>query len=773
MHSSVTAGDCTARFKQSPKSHLTNGPIKTRTEGVVTSRRRAARPISSSLPSKTQFAKNLRRRAALMNRKLGVSSCSTASNGMGSSQALQILGADAFAEFQAATVAGKVIWCNFDLARQLGFSVPTQNQLTKDLQDQLLELSLRATGFGEGDGNQTITMYADKYGGDGLGPALGAGRAGFLPYGNLYVKGVGFTPLFRHNDKDDFAHSHGGVHLDDCLVEAVFGEVNENLFVNGSSRILAVIDQGKHVTDPEGRRISIGIAVRVGAQLRPAHLLTRLRRKQGQLDKFVDITRASGQLVTRGDSTPDIQATMLRIIDDHARTSAEAFRWRMIHGAISASNMDISGAMLDLPTQSTQPRTAPIQLLAYADSAFGSEHTSRALHLAPVYRKLLRNVPESEWSALNIVPLNLRTEMADTYARHLQIQMLCAAGLKTELARRIQQEHSKLSKEFSDVLVNMAAVRNRGQVSVAREIVENVSALDVFNLLRKFPPVFFGNPAADHRAEILDLLEPILRGGRLHKRKQYELAEAAAERFLRSYRELMRVGAAYTREYYGDIDNLRVSITSRAAFENEPMDRLYSYKLFTGLRRAIRGNKSAGDANLISEAVDHCIAASLRSVEGLLHQGNAQLIEDDGVQLEMRTINGVGYAVRAWDDKHQTRRLHIGVQLQRQGDLYATSLPEFPLLTRSQLLALRVSYSLDDGKTFDLVEGRLKQFDKGQISLGFDIDCNIYQVARLEGSLFSSLNQTSGGPQSHTLKGYVFMIPDRRELLGFVNSPWR
>ena len=69
-------------------------------------------------------------------------------------------------------------------------------------------------------------MYADKYGGDGVSPALGAGRAGFLSDGNLYVKGIGFTPLFRHNDKDDFVHSHGGVHFEDCLSEAMFGEVD-------------------------------------------------------------------------------------------------------------------------------------------------------------------------------------------------------------------------------------------------------------------------------------------------------------------------------------------------------------------------------------------------------------------------------------------------------------------------------------------------------------------------------------------------------------------
>jgi hypothetical protein len=144
-------------------------------------------------------------------------------------------------------------------------------------------------------------MYADKYGGDGVSPALGAGRAGFLADGNTYVKGIGFTPLFRHNDKDDFVHSHGGVHFEDCLSEAVFGEVNHNLFTLGSTRIVAIIDQGLHVTEPSGRQRPIALATRVGPQLRPGHLLARRRRgSQSPLEMFVRMTSATDQLVGDG-----------------------------------------------------------------------------------------------------------------------------------------------------------------------------------------------------------------------------------------------------------------------------------------------------------------------------------------------------------------------------------------------------------------------------------------------------------------------------------------
>ena len=65
-------------------------------------------------------------------------------------EAFETLGEAAFAEFPAVRSPGKVIWCNFELARELGFDVPRTNQLTPELHEQLLEkLSLRSITPGE------------------------------------------------------------------------------------------------------------------------------------------------------------------------------------------------------------------------------------------------------------------------------------------------------------------------------------------------------------------------------------------------------------------------------------------------------------------------------------------------------------------------------------------------------------------------------------------------------------------------------------------------
>ncbi|HEX5601832.1 MAG TPA: hypothetical protein VFX63_04745, partial [Pyrinomonadaceae bacterium] len=469
---------------------------------------------------------------------------------------IDTLGPLSFAEFQAYRSPGTVLWCNFDLLRELGFAVPLSNQLTPELNQQLLaEFSLRAVNGEDLNGHELLTLYADKYGGEGVSPALGAGRAGFLSHGNLYVKGLGFTPLFRHNDADDFVHSHGGVHLEDCLSEAVFGEVTHNLFALGSNRIVAIIDQGKHVTMPSGRRRHIALAVRAGAQLRPGHLLAkRARGSRSPLETFVSITRATGQLVTTSDA-PNVSATMLRVIDDHAQTAADSFRWRMIHGALSPSNMDISGAMLDLPTQSTQPRTAPIFKLDYVGSHFGTEHKERGFHLAEMYRRVLRTTDASTRERFNAKWINISNVMDEAYERHLQVRLLAATGLKTDVARRIQAEHPDVGERFAKLLMEMAALKNPGSACVARKVVEDVSVIDVFSLLGKAPGEYFSERLS--RGRVVKHLKPVYKGNRFQIAKRKTKVEALVREFAGVYRELMTA-----------CEEHQESIIARAEFEN-------------------------------------------------------------------------------------------------------------------------------------------------------------------------------------------------------------
>jgi hypothetical protein len=729
-----------------------------------------------SWPPVGEWTRRQQALAAKTFRKLGVEPERIAANGVWSSQAMKVLGPDSFAEFTGVRTAGKVIWCNFELARQLGFDVPQSNQLTPEFQEQLLAaLAFRVAKPGEDlSGQSTITMYADKYGGDGLGPALGAGRAGFLSYGNIYVKGIGFTPLFKHNDADDFAHSHGAVHLDDCLTEAVFGEVNENLFSLGSTRILAIIDEGRSVIPPTGKPIPVALVVRTGAQLRPAHLLTRLRSKRALLDKFISITGASGQLVTRrdfstGDELPDLNSTILRIIDDHARTAAESFRWRMIHGALSASNMEISGAMLDLPTQSTQPRTAPVWCLDYTGSIFGAEHTERAVHLIPIHKKLMRNIPLSEWPQFNLSLLSIKSEMAKAYARHLQVKLLSAGGLKTEVAIRIQAEHESLARSFVEVILKMASLRNRGPLWISKEAAEHVCPLDVFSLLKQFPRDYFTNPEADHAPIIFGYLKPIFRGNRFHVAKKQRVVDGLINEFAGVYSQLMKSCESYINTYYDDLTSMQASIATRAAFENEPLDFLYSRRLYDDFRKAIATYRSTGNAQIIRDAIDQRIAASLRNMNGLLAQGDSRRLNGGGIELEMHNIDGINYSVRAWNDEMQSRRLHVSIPVERKRDHFVTRIPNLPRLTKRQIPSICYRFTTDGWKNSREVGARLTHDEHGSSMIEFDILCAFPLIGRLDGAFYLRIEGDPGWPKATPrFGGYVFAIPDRQELNGML-----
>lgn len=689
------------------------------------------------------------------------------------SKILDILDADCFVEFTVVKTPGTVIWCNFELAAELGFNVPPSNRLTNQFHQQLVDaLSYRVLPDGEdARGRPTIKLYADRYGGDGLGGTLGAGRAGFLPYGNLYLKGVGLTPLFKGGNVDDFPHSHGGVQLNDCMGEAVFGEVNQHLLTQGSTRILAIIDQGKIIRYPNGFTVPIALVVRCGTQLRPGHLLSKhVQASCSLLEIFKRITTETGQLVMRKSADahgliPDIKATMRRIIDDHARGVAELYRWRLIHGAVTSSNMEMSGAMLDLTSQSSQPRTAPVCFLLEDLSFYGNEHIDHATQLRPVYRALINNVPKEQHRLLNALPFNMIAEMEKSYRQHLEIQLLCAAGLKREVAERIRTEHADVAKRFTETIKKMCALRNPGNLEMGRGVVEKVSVLDVFTLLRTFPEKYFADTSANYAKDIRAALRPIFRGNRFHVRKKRSVVTALIKEFVLVYRELMESCASFAEEFYADASSMRVSITARAAFENEPL-KLNRTQLYEEFDKMIQTYKSTGDVESFSKAVREIISASLRSVDALLKQGKSRRTNDGEFELEIQAIDGINYAIEARDDLRQTRRLRVSVPVKRIGKFYVTPLAGHTSLMKRQMESLCYQFTFDNWVKTRMVNARLSKDAAGRFAIVCEPIENLPPIGLLEGA-FSLSGERPSLMKDVGMKftGYTFVVPDKQELM--------
>jgi hypothetical protein len=320
-----------------------------------------------------------------------------------------------------------------------------------------------------------------------------------------------------------------------------------------------------------------------------------------------------------GTDTPDLRATMLRVIDDHARTAADSFRWRMIHGALSPSNMDMSGAMLDLPTQSTQPRTAPIFKLDYVRAVFGTEHKERGFYLAEMYRRVLRATDAATRVQFNLQWLNVSNEMDRAYERHLQVKLLAATGLRTEVAREVQQQRSDIATRFTEVLLAVAALKNPGSAWAARKVVKDLCVGDVFGLLGRLPSEFFADRSRELSEIVIELACPVYKGNRFHIRAKQRRVEELATEFAGIYKQLMEVAE----NHYTSRAEMERSIKARAAFENQPIDALYCHPLYQDLNRAIVAYKATGNTQIISDAIDTRIARSLRSVDGLQSRGNS------------------------------------------------------------------------------------------------------------------------------------------------------
>jgi hypothetical protein len=428
----------------------------------------------------------------------------------------------------------------------------------------------------------------------------------------------------------------------------------------------------------------------------------------------------------------------------------------------------MSGAMLDLPTQSAQPRTAPIRTLDHVEFAYGAEHVEHGAQLAPVYRRLLRNTPRSKRETFNVGSINIPQEMNQAYHKHLQVILLSAAGLKIELAERLQFESADLARRFAELIIELAALKNPGRVNVAKSVVECVSVVDVFGLLGKFPAKYFAGPRNRHAPAIRACLRPIFNGNKSRVARNRERVKVLIGEFADLFAELMSACANYAEDYYGDLASMQETITARAAFENEPLGRLYYKTLYEELDQAIARYRATNDPAIVREAIDERARASLRRVDGLLAQGNAHRLPGGGIEIEIRIIEGVRYAVRAWNDDRQTRRLHVSIPVELAGNHCRHSVPNLRGLTSRDVRSLCYRFTTDEWRTSGEARARLGSDEENRRMIQFTDLEDFPIVGRLKGYFYFRGAGRRGTGARVNVRGYTFAIPDRHELLSMV-----
>jgi hypothetical protein len=211
---------------------------------------------------------------------------------------------------------------------------------------------------------------------------------------------------------------------------------------------------------------------------------------------------------------------------------------------------------------------------------------------------------------------------------------------------------------------------------------------------------------------------------------------------------------------------MRASIQSRAAFENEPI-RLYRTILYKEFDDAIGVYRTTGNVEIVRRLVEEKITTSLRKTDALLARGRRRRLGDAVVELEMLTIDGIRYSVRAWNDRTQRRSLHVGVPVSVTVDVFETALPGWPRLSMRQVRALRYRFTTNQWESSSLATSRLTRDHDGDLLISWEITSGLPVVGRLEGVFY-----TDKGGSMPDVRGaggdggavYTFALPDKDEL---------
>jgi hypothetical protein len=477
------------------------------------------------------------------------------------------------------------------------------------------------------------------------------------------------------------------------------------------------------------------------------------------------MTQANRQLVTTGADATDLRSTMLRIIEGHALTAAQQVRWRMSHLNLSSSNMKMDGGMLDLTTQRAHPRLPPIHpdhSLLDSETATYPDYADRTGRIITIYQALRRSMLGSRATVVNAEPISIRKEMDQCYRRHLQHQLLCAAGLRTKIAESLLQSHAAIAERFTSVLIEMARLKNPSRRLESRGKISSVAVLDIFHLLATYPGRYFAKPEADNAGFVRKALRPIYKGSPARAARKRAAVGRLIPQFCSAYHDVMQAVQSRAGEHYGSVAGMQRSIQSRATFENRPIPLMFRKKYCDDFDDAIAAYRSSGSLEFVRQAIDDRISASSRNIDQLLRQGQSLLLEDGALELQIRVIDGVRYSVQAWNHAEQRRSLHIEAPMELVGT--RRSPVEAAGAAQGCACGLRYRFTTDDWMTSSEVPVHVDHDPQRQTLVARSTIVAPCAYGELQGYFHDTEGEGKGEVAHPPARRYVFAIPDPIEL---------
>ncbi|MGZ0714340.1 hypothetical protein [Pseudomonas palleroniana] len=244
---------------------------------------------------------------------------------------------------------GKIVFYNNSLERNL-----SESELLSGYNYVTVDSDAEVNTAGE-----KKIFYAERYGGDGILTNGGGGRCGYD--GTFHLKGLGANQLVGARAQDGYGNSHGNgfLSLDVAVYEAIWAEIINVALPHGAVRTAAVIDLGVDFKEPDQTHPR-GLLVRVPA-VRPAHFIRAVYFKEKKHTELSEdakrvklaVRKLARFLPSKGDAQITreenrLENGMIELASRYANQFAAARAKRIFHQSISASNVTLDGAWMDL-----------------------------------------------------------------------------------------------------------------------------------------------------------------------------------------------------------------------------------------------------------------------------------------------------------------------------------------------------------------------------------------------------------------------------------------
>lgn len=269
----------------------------------------------------------------------------------------------------------RLLWLNVDALRaRKPFARDTQQEVPAHFLEEFSYAMTSTPCFSElpFDECKQRTLYAERYGGDGLGTNAGGSRVG-LWHGHFQLKGIGANPLLGNGESP--SHSYGGLDLHTAVNEIIGTEIARSVLPLGAVPMYGLIYLGCNRALSFTRNDCPSVILVREATSRPAHFMRGADLFEDPLRDRDDVRRTRAVLDELGGMLSarqrDVSTLLRNFLTACARQFSMARATRLAHHTLSASNIAFDGRWLDLPMSGFVPAGRNwTQASSFYDEAF-------------------------------------------------------------------------------------------------------------------------------------------------------------------------------------------------------------------------------------------------------------------------------------------------------------------------------------------------------------------------------------------------------------------